>query len=219
VKVAGGGGRSTDGGPNQPHATRSWGTLCTMDRDHDAVWATICDHPPVGHMLQAYAPDRWVRFHSLPDGRRYPETPDEYDELLYRTDVLVGELSQPGDDLMLVTGLYGRRGAPHPEPSSAQQLVQPDARYWCTVDATRDTDDDALWPLHLWVGWRPFGHRALDTVVRLVADDELAAVIVVVPDRLVAIHPYHGGVDLLFPTTEERDAVRRRYVDWTTPPG
>ena len=189
-----------------------------MDRDHDAVWATICDHPPVGHMLKEYAPRRWVRFHSLPEGRRYPETTDDYDELLYRADVLVGQLCQPGDDLMLVTGLYGRRGAPPPEPSSAQQLVQPDAQYWCTVEATRTVDDDALWPLHLWVGWRSYGPRALDPVVRLVADDELAAVIVVAPDRLVAVHPDHTGVDMLFPTAEERDAMGGTYAEWTSPP-
>jgi hypothetical protein len=189
-----------------------------MDRDHDAVWATICDQPPVGHMLKVYAPDRWVRFDSLPEDRRYPETPDDYDELLYRADALVGHLCQPGDDLMLVTGLYGRRGAPHPEPSSAQQLVQPDARYWCTVDATRGADDANLWPLHLWVGWRAYSPRALDPVVRLIADDELAAVIVVVPDRLVAVHPDHTGVDILFPTAEERDATGQRFRDWAAPP-
>jgi hypothetical protein len=203
-----------------------------MDRDHDAVWATICDHPPIGHMLKTCAPERWVRFHSLPAGQRYPETADDYDELLYRADVLVGELCQPGEDLMLVTGLYGRRGAPPPpEPSSAQHLVQPDGRYWCTVDATRGSDDDdvdadaaarpdgALWPLHLWVDWRPFGPRALDTVVRLVADDELAEVIVVVPDRLVAVHPYHGGVDMVFPIAEEAAATRLRHRNWASPPG
>lgn len=169
-------------------------------------------------MLGVYAPDRWVRFASLPEGRRFPETPDDYDELLYRADALVGHLCQPGDDLMLVTGLYGRRGAPHPEPSSAQQLVQPEARYWRTVDATRGTDDDALWPLHLWVGWRAYAPRALDTVVRLIADGELAAVLVVAPDRLVALHPDPAGVDMLFPTTEERDTLRRRYADWAAPP-
>jgi hypothetical protein len=188
-----------------------------MDRDHDAVWATICDHPPVGHMLKVHAPERWTRFHSLPEGRLYPESVDDYDELLYRADVLVGELCHPGADLMLVTGLYGRRGAVPPEPSSAQQLVQPEAQYWCTVDATRDTDDDTLWPLHLWVGWRSYAPRALDTVVRLVADGELVAVIAVVPDRLVAVHPYVGGVDMLFPTAEERAAMRERHATWGSP--
>jgi hypothetical protein len=189
-----------------------------MDWDHDAVWTTICDQPPVAHMLRAYAPDRWARFDSLPAGERYPETPDDYDELLYRADALVGHLCRPGDDLMLVTGLYGRRGAPHPEPSSAQQLVQPDARYWCTVDATRTAGDDALWPLHLWVGWRDYAPRALDTVVRLIADGELAAVLAVVPDRRVAVHPDRAGVEMLFPTPEERDSMVQRYRDWAAPP-
>lgn len=43
-------------------------------------------------------PDRWVRFHSLPDSRRYPETEDEYAIVFGRHHTVLDELAaeRPG---------------------------------------------------------------------------------------------------------------------------
>ena len=56
---------------------------------------------PVADELKYRFPDRWVRFHSLPESKRYPDTPAEYDELLHRHNTVLAELC-------------GRRGAAGP---------------------------------------------------------------------------------------------------------
>jgi hypothetical protein len=39
---------------------------------------------PRGHLLRRALSERWVRFHSLPDSKRYAESADEYAELQRR---------------------------------------------------------------------------------------------------------------------------------------
>jgi hypothetical protein len=47
--------------------------------------------PPVGHMLRGR--DTWVRFHSLPESKRYADTTEESDEILRRHHTLLNELA------------------------------------------------------------------------------------------------------------------------------
>jgi hypothetical protein len=49
----------------------------------DALWAQRWPRtPPVGHLLRDLHRDRWVRFHSLPDSKRYPDSLEEYATIL-----------------------------------------------------------------------------------------------------------------------------------------
>lgn len=46
--------------------------------------------PPLGHWLRGRFADRWVRFHSLAQSRRYPQTQDDYETLLLRHNSILG---------------------------------------------------------------------------------------------------------------------------------
>lgn len=63
-------------------------------------WPELCDRwqlnwpdcPPVGHELKRFYASRWVRFHSLPESKRYADTPAEYDSLLHRHNTVLSAL-------------------------------------------------------------------------------------------------------------------------------
>lgn len=46
---------------------------------------------PIGHEVRDER-ERWVRFHALPESKRYPEDEQEYAEVLRRHNLLLGEL-------------------------------------------------------------------------------------------------------------------------------
>ncbi len=98
--------------------------------------------PPFAHWLRDHYPDRWVRFHSLPESKRYPDDEAECAE-------------------------------------------------------TRP--------------WRP---GVVDELLRAVADDEIAGVILGPPDLRWLYHSYDGGADVIAPTRAERDALKERHRDW-----
>lgn len=163
------------------------------------------DVEPIGHLLRAAYPDRWVRFHSLPGSKRYAESPAEYAEILSRHRQVLGELQGGlvpqrliaiGEDFAardLATG-WSRRSLPRPWP------------WRMVVEAEGEP------PSYLWVN-NGLSDDELDTLLIAVADDR-SRVILSTADVSWLYHPYDGGADIIAPDAVVRDALRERHSDW-----
>ncbi|MFI5613828.1 hypothetical protein [Amycolatopsis sp. NPDC051903] len=95
---------------------------------------------PMADTLKLAYPDRWVRFHSLPESKRYAENEGEYDIVLRRYNSVLDELFR-GQEVRIVTTSW----SDHPEPPSrpAPHLRwHRDAHYWMSVR----TDEDGTNP-------------------------------------------------------------------------
>ena len=171
---------------------------------------------PIAHELRGCAPERWVRFHSLPHSKRYAENDAEYGELLGRHDTVIGELvgGSIGRHLLVVTCSWSGTSEPAPR-DDALEAAFPSTRYWHSI--LREADDDWEYWVHLFVGrvdWKP---GALDALLTLVADDRTADVIVAPDDFEWLYHPYDGGADVIAPDPTTRDALRDRHSEWLSP--
>ena len=180
-----------------------------------ADWARYFPHcEPIGHHLRAAFPEQWVRFHSLPGSKRYPEDEAEYAEVLARHNTILGELARPGSHVTLVTTGYS--GSPEPSRSyPAVVAFDPDAVPWRTIAIHRveeGFDEPSYW--HLFASawdWRP---GVFDPLVQLVAVDAVANVLVVAPDCRWVLHPYDGGMDVIAESSEARRLLREKYSAW-----
>jgi hypothetical protein len=160
-----------------------------------------------------------VRFHSLPGSKRYPEDEAEYAEVLARHNAILGELARSGSQVVLVTTGYSESHAPsrsYPEVAA----FDPGASAWRTVAMRRveeGFDEPSYWHLFgsAWE-WRP---GAFDLLVRLVADDAVANVLVVAPDCRWVLHPYDGGMDVIAESAEARQSLQAKYVAWLSARG
>ena len=79
--------------------------------------------PPVAHTFRGVFADRWVRFHSLPESKRYPESEDEYAIVLHRYNTVLDELFA-GQEVFVVTSDWsptadGTRRLSHPASGTA----------------------------------------------------------------------------------------------------
>ncbi|MBY0228532.1 MAG: hypothetical protein K2W96_04550 [Gemmataceae bacterium] len=169
---------------------------------------------PEGHLLRDAFPRRWVRFHSLPDSKRYPETPTEHAEVLRRHNAILGELAPVGSRVVLVTTGYSETPVPV-RTYEGLLALDPAAVFWRTL-ARHQPDEEATFPnwWHLFTSahvWRP---GTFDPVIRLVADGTVANVLVVAPDCRWVLHPYDGGMDVIAESAEERGRLRATYSDW-----
>ncbi|GAA2905203.1 hypothetical protein Acy02nite_86120 [Actinoplanes cyaneus] len=90
----------------------------------------------------------------------------------------------------------------------------PRAQYWRTVALDADTDSDEQLHMQLHVESSGLDSPELDPLLRAVADDELANVIVTPPGLEWLYHPYDGGADVILPTREQRDALKLEYRSW-----
>lgn len=180
--------------------------------DHWPLQFPGCE--PVAHRLRDALAHRWVRFHSLPESKRYPEHPDEYAELLARHNRVLGALAAVGDAVVLLTTGYSEASEVTPRPAELRSL-DPAARPWRSVPM-HELDGDPAHPNYWHVfastwAWRP---GVLDPVVRLVADDAAANVMIVAPDCRWLLHPYDGGMDVLLESPASRDRLRSSFAGW-----
>jgi hypothetical protein len=169
---------------------------------------------PIGHHLRTAFPERWVRFHSLPGSKRYPEDEAQYAEVLARHNAILGELTSPGAQVVLVTTGYSGSSMPsrsYPEVAA----FDPGASPWRTVAMHRveeGFDEPCYW--HLFASAREWRPGAFDPLVRLVASDAVANALVVAPDCRWALHPYDGGMDVIAESPEGWRLLRAKYSAW-----
>ncbi|WP_134663143.1 MULTISPECIES: hypothetical protein [unclassified Amycolatopsis] len=168
---------------------------------------------PLADGLKHAYPDRWVRFHSLPESQRYPGTDAEYEIVLGRYNTVLDELFG-GQEVWIVTADWS--GSPEPpELSGRHALWNPSAQHWATVRANEsETDPEFIVYTHLYAGRRRWRTGLVDRLLRTVADDGTANVMIASLSFDRVHHPYDGGADILLPTTGERDELKRRHADW-----
>lgn len=165
---------------------------------------------PIAHELKELFEDTWVRFHSLPDSKRYADTAEEYAEILSRHHTVLDELQDgsPGE-LLVIAADVTSTPAPTEEPFDD---MFPADTFWSAV--AWHYADPALLFAHLYV--RRFEGKSgeLDELLRAVADDELSGVIIAPPDLSWLYHPYDGGADVVQSSAEARDAMAARHPEW-----
>ena len=174
---------------------------------------------PVAHRLRATFLDRWVRFHSLPDSKRYPDDQDEYATVLGRQNRILDELVGGEAGIILLTTEYsGPPGTVEISPVPELQSIARGEKPWRTVpmhEVDENFDESTYW--HVFaseLAWRP---GVLDPVLRLVIDNVIANVMIVDRGCRWIFHPYDGGMDLILENSAARDGLRSTHADWLSP--
>ncbi|MCY2953077.1 MAG: hypothetical protein NTU53_14030 [Planctomycetota bacterium] len=176
-------------------------------------WRQCYGIEPRAHDLRSAWPDRWLRIHGLPDGKRYPETPEEYSVVLHRHNEALSALLPAGTQVILVT--TGDSLAENPAPVQDGELQHPAAWHWTTILIDPDDPLSNFWHLYArGIVWQP---GILDAALRRVADWESMNVIIIGVAQRVAYHPYDGGADIITRDKRQRDSLRNRFRDWLPP--
>ncbi len=174
-----------------------------MSRNASAIAAEwtlrFGDFAPLGFVCRGKLHSRWVRIHSLPGSKRYPDSEPEYTELLRRHNEAATIVLGDGEACIAFFVSFGEEEEPPfldavtiPELSSF-----PDAED-CTIAAAP-------------IVWQQ-GH--FDRVIRAVADETFRGVLIANLRRRTAYAPYDGGADLIFESQDAARQGRDRLSDW-----
>ncbi len=173
------------------------------------------DCEPIAHHLGMAFPDRWVRFHSLPGSKRYPENEAEYATVLNRHNRILAELTGSERGVVLLSTGYSESANPvRPQPEL--ERLDPKAMPWRSVPMHELEEAFAATSCY----WHVFAsvwewHQGLfDPIVRLVADDLLANIMIVNPACRWILHPYDGGMDVIAESSVARDRLKSSYYNW-----
>lgn len=191
-----------------PSGRRGGARLSGIDvAELTARWWRAWPCPPVGHLYRSYLPDRWVRLHSLPGSKRYPDTKAEYATVLYRHNTVLTELGAAA--VYLITMRWPATDlAAGSEPAAVG--LHPQATAWMRVP---DPDDPQV-SYDLLVSRTDYSPGSLDELLRYVADDLASGITIAEADLRWLYHPYDGGADVILPATADRDDLTYRHRDW-----
>ncbi len=146
-----------------------------MIKKVETCWSrNFYDCPPLAHLLRQKFTDKWVRFHSLPESKRYPESEAEYLEILSRHNVILKELFGNNINLCILLTEYSEKNKAKFLPEKIKKLF-PSTENWCST-----TYEDIYWHLH--VANVYYTGSELDQLFRLVADDDQEAFNIMVID-------------------------------------
>lgn len=166
---------------------------------------------PIGPHLRVAFPERWVRFHYLPGSKRYPDSETDIATALHRYDVVLDDVNRSRQAVVLVTTGYSNSNQParsYPILSEIDGAAVP----WRTMQMEDAEQDSTFW--HFYASthvWKPVH---LNTLLRLVIDDELANLLVVAEDCSWVFYPYQGGMDVILGSVRHRDELAQKHAAW-----
>jgi hypothetical protein len=156
--------------------------------------------PPVDYLFKRCLTARWARIHSLPDSKRYADTPDEWETLLNRQRAVIRDLLRGETEARMVVNSYT---ASHPLPAMLP------VTYLGTFSDEADPEPSA--PVHAHLVTANLSEASLTPVLKRIANDELRAFII---GKTSLVAPYDGGVDLVLETPAACAAFKKKYARW-----
>ena len=184
------------------------------------IWSAAMGQVNPIYLFQGKFQDRWFRIHSLPNSKRYADTPAEWQLLLQRQHTLFHDFLGAENRLLLLTGYYTHDATEHAtgfqdfltqEPAFSELSFTP----LPTVDL-HAFDSEAYDPgTHYWplIAELALNVSQLHGILCAVADDVSRAVFIGERSH-VLLAPYDGGVDIIVTNSQLRDHYRPKYSAW-----
>jgi hypothetical protein len=164
---------------------------------------------PLSYALRTCDHLNWVRFHSLPAGKRYADNAEEWNVILQRQAILAAEILGAAGSCWLVVTVpeavaYRLTGKSLPtELEEAYRFQDRDGVYG---------DEDLIWIVAVApVTWSV---HTFEPLLRDIADDEGPRALWMSRTNGSVFAPYDGGVDPFPVETAQRDDLKMRYADW-----
>lgn len=187
-------------------------TVSQINKGWDARWPAC---PPIAEQLKEAYSLGWIRFYGLPNGKRYPDSPDEYGEILQRHNTLLGELLVNNEQVYVILAEWTNLLATTPSRKLVKHAQGIKLEYWRSIIEDPDEKNpEFISHRNLFVGCLPWASGVLDGLLESIIDDEIGGVIIMPQTLDWAYHPYDGGMDMIFSTTKERNAIRDRHQFW-----
>lgn len=174
------------------------------------------DTIPIGHHFRHDYADRWFRIHSLPDSRRYPSGPKDWDILLSRQNTILTDLITNGSPFALVTGEFYIEGYTDSSATNETASVKPfaftrlepiDLHLHDPVNYEKGQIYTLMFTEQVW------SHHKYDEILRDVAEDNLRVFFVSICNNYI-VAPYDGGMDIILRDSSTRDLYKERYRQW-----
>lgn len=167
-----------------------------------------CD--PIAHRLRVQLKDKWVRFHSMPESKRYPDSNEDLRGAIERMLVLADQVLGAGSQCWMVANPYIK--APALQPNVIDEFSLYPCLEW--VDTEEVLDGESLVShagVQIWTKDR------FVSLLKRIAIGECEQIMWVSQQHYSVFAPYDGGVDLILPDEKTSTSIALKYSNWLSP--
>lgn len=162
---------------------------------------------PAGFLCRETLSDRWMRIHSLPASKRYPENDTERAEVLRRHNtVATATLGNNAHCILFIAHFSDSPNNIAPNDYFPENLS---FAHIFTLDSNEEHDDIQLFAAE--IHWT---QGAFDSVILARAEDEIPPILFANLDRRTAYAPYDGGADLILTSSDAIASAKRIWSQW-----
>lgn len=165
---------------------------------------------PFGYLLRARFNKRWVRFHALPNSKRYADSAQERETILERADTLAKDVLGGAECWLAITSPGHFASDESPVENAIKRHHLKNAFIW------RDTEEAEIDP----VDWLVYAAQTrwekdkYSDLLLSIADDLCSHALWVSSENKSVFAPYDGGFDLIAPNADLASAMKAKYFDW-----
>ncbi len=167
--------------------------------------------PPLAHLLRTSFPDRWVRFHTLPDSKRYASTARETCEILNRLDAVSQNIYEKSELCWLI---FAQENFSE-DKKVDKKVLEIDIfslKYFHSFSHKDSFGDIVHWDFYATcVEWAA---QEFHSLFGAISNDQVSQMLWVSISSHNVFAPYDGGVDVILKSRVERDQLRERFRNW-----
>lgn len=173
------------------------------------------DEPPLSFRLKDSFNPQWLRFHALPNSKRYPENQTEYEIVLQRANDLAGVVLGENSECWMVCcyPLDNHEGSEEEHASfGSLKNTYGITKAFEFKDIYEAPSDQSLWvayaKLARW-NYGKFNQHLID-----IADEAWPKLYWISVETRNIFAPYDGGFDLILSSHNFRSDLRKEYSNW-----
>jgi hypothetical protein len=185
--------------------------MTKIDPEYNDLWKKYFPNtPPIGHVLREQYKHRWVRFHALPQSKRYATSLPEKRMIRSRINILAGELFKDDDDIWIVHTIS--TWVPQVSESVQTKLHALGLKeVGKDIDPSRDEGQNEIAVFAFQSIWE---HGRYDAFFDLIAEDELDTLLIIGEQSGQVLAPYDGGFDLIMKDESLLPDMKDRWSSW-----
>ena len=170
--------------------------------------------PPLSYMFKHCLPDRWLRIHSLPESKRYPDNLQEQREVLRRFNSMLFSLIGKASTVTICHAVFDGDNS-----SNSFSLKDLDLKLFDRIPKDSYDPEENEEPIFVncYFAEVQIEHGDLDDIFLSVALDEIENLFVFHAESNRIFAPYDGGADIILESSETRYVYSRTFADWLSP--
>jgi len=172
----------------------------------NAIWNSVIGKiDPDASTLKYLLKDRWIRFHSLPESKRYAAHESERSIILYRHNIILDELWKNGSEIIIINTKWS-------ESKKADEKLKTLGNYWeSTIVDPKDAESP--WR-HMYYKKTNWSVGKLDNKILQTANDEISNFMVINMESKSLYHPYDGGMDLIISDKSILEHMKYKFIEF-----